>query len=222
MEYYLLQWNLNYKNYNCRIGFALSKTSHEANEERDIMKYIKAIEEYNPINQQEMQDKKVILEYIRHFSNNVLLRDNEIAHITSSGFVMNKALDKVLLVHHNIRNVWAWTGGHADGEEDLLYVAIKEGTEETGVANLVPLSNKIASIDILPVFGHIRKSTYVNVHLHLSIAYVLIADENKEVRICEGENSGVEWFLTDRFTNEYFNESDVYLYNKLISFAHRL
>src|SRR5699024_1093539 len=97
------------------------------------MDYIKAIENYNPINEQEMQDKKVILNYIKHFSNNVLLRDNEIAHITSSGFITNKSLDKVLLVHHNIRNVWSWTGGHADGDDDLLHVAIKEAKEETGI-----------------------------------------------------------------------------------------
>lgn len=186
------------------------------------MKYIKAIEEYKPVNEQEKQDKKVILEYIRHFGDNVLLRDNEIAHITSSGLIMNKDLDKVLFVHHNIRNVWGWTGGHADGDDDLLHVAIKEGTEETGISNLVPLSDKIASIDILPVFGHIKKSQYVNAHLHLSIAYILIADENNKVRICEEENSGVEWFPINKITNENFDPKDVYLYNKLFTIARRV
>lgn len=185
------------------------------------MEYIKAINNYIPINEQEFQDKKVILNYIEHFGNMVLLRENEIAHITSSGFIMNKTLDKVLLVHHNIRNVWSWTGGHADGDEDLLYVSLKEATEETGIINIHPLINQIASIDILPVFGHIRKSKYVNAHLHLSIAFILIADENNEVRICPEENSGVEWFSIDKFTNEHFDKSDVYLYNKLISFAHK-
>lgn len=184
------------------------------------MDYIKTIESYHPVNEQEVQDKKVIFNYIAQFRDNVLLRDNEIAHITSSGFIMNKTLDKVLLVHHNIRNVWSWTGGHADGDEDLLYVSLKEATEETGIISIHPLIDKIASIDILPVFGHIKKSNYVNAHLHLSIAYVLIADENSEVQICSDENSGVEWFSVDKFTNEYFDKSDVYLYNKLITFAH--
>jgi len=185
------------------------------------MEYIKSIEVYNPVNEQEIQDKKVILNYIEHFGNNVLLRDNEIAHITSSGFIMNNTLDKVLLVHHNIRNVWSWTGGHADGDEDLLYVSIKEAKEETGIIDIHPLMDRIASIDILPVFGHIKNSKYVNVHLHLSIAYILIADETNELRICSEENSGVEWFPIDKFTNEYFDKDDVYLYNKLISFAHK-
>lgn len=183
------------------------------------MDYIKNIKDYVPVNEQEAQDKKVILNYIEYFDDNVLLRDNEVAHITSSGFVMNKTLDKVLLVHHNIRDVWAWTGGHADGDKDLLYVSIKEAKEETGLINIYPLSDKIASIDILPVFGHIKKGKYVNVHLHLSIAYILIADEHDKVQICAEENSGVEWFPIEKFTKEYFDEKDAYLYNKLIRFA---
>jgi len=186
------------------------------------MEYRNAIIDYRPVNEQEQQDKKVILNYIENFGNNVLLRENEIAHLTSSGFIMNKTLDKVLLVHHNIRDVWSWTGGHADGDEDLLHVALKEAAEETGILDVYPLSNHIASIDILPVFGHVKKSKYVNAHLHLSIAYILIAEENNEVRICKEENSGVEWFSIDKFTNEYFDKNDVYLYQKLISFAHRL
>ncbi|MDF2483915.1 MAG: hydrolase [Herbinix sp.] len=185
------------------------------------MEYIKVIDEYRPQNEQEAQDKKVILNYIEHFGNNVLLRENEIAHITSSGFIMNPTLDKVLLVHHNIRNVWSWTGGHADGDNDLLHVSIKEAQEETGILKIQPLINQIASIDILPVFGHVKKSKYVNAHLHLSIAFILIADENNEVRICSEENSGVEWFSITKFTTENFDQSDVYLYHKLISFAHK-
>lgn len=90
------------------------------------MGFVQQIIDYIPINKQETQDKKVILDYIKLFPQNILLRDNEFAHITSSGFIMNKSLDRVLMVHHNIRNTWAWTGGHMDGDSDLLHVAIKE------------------------------------------------------------------------------------------------
>ena len=180
------------------------------------MNYINSISEYVPANQQEHQDKKVILRFIDSFPNDVLLRSNEVAHITSSGFIMNNALDKALLVHHTIRNVWAWTGGHADGEADLLQVALKEAREETGVREIAPLFDSVASVDILPVYGHYKKGQYVNAHLHLSIAYLLICEDTQTLHICPEENSGVEWFSTDRFTNEYFDDSDVYLYNKLI------
>ncbi|NLN64183.1 MAG: NUDIX hydrolase [Clostridiaceae bacterium] len=183
------------------------------------MNFITEISEFIPNNAQESQDKKVILDYIKQYQHNVLFRNNEIAHITSSGFIMNPALDRVLMVHHNIRNTWAWTGGHADGDANLLYVAIKEAKEETGVNNVVPLTPKIVSIDILPVFGHWRKGEYVNTHLHLSIAYVLITDENETLKINKNENSGVCWFTIDQFTETYFDEHDVYLYNKIIKRA---
>ena len=183
------------------------------------MDYVKQITDYIPINEQETQDKKVILDYINFFPQNILLRDNEFAHITSSGFIMNNSLDKVLMVHHNIRNTWAWSGGHMDGASDSLHVAIREAKEETGVVNVIPLTTNIASLDILSVVGHRRKNKYVNTHVHLSIAYVLIANENDTLKVNKDENSGVSWFQLDKFNEKYFDEHDVYLYSKLIQRA---
>ena len=96
----------------------------------------------------------------------MLVRENEIAHMTSSGFIVNKDRTKVLMIHHNIYNSWGWTGGHADGDSDLIAVAIKEAKEETGIKNANPITNDICSIDILPVNSHIKKGKYVASHLH--------------------------------------------------------
>jgi 8-oxo-dGTP pyrophosphatase MutT (NUDIX family) len=183
------------------------------------MDYRKQIIEYIPTNEQENQDKKIILNYIENFPHNILLRENVFAHITSSGFVMNKSMDKALMVHHNIRNTWAWTGGHADGDTDFLHVAIKEAKEETGINAVTALTKHIISIDILPVYGHVRRNKYVSAHLHLSVAYVLIASERETLIVKEDENSDVNWFSLDKFTEDYFDDKDVYLYNKLIQRA---
>ncbi|MGH4117910.1 NUDIX hydrolase [Clostridium sp.] len=180
------------------------------------MDYIKQIIEFIPANQQEIQDKKIFLEYVKKFPHTILLRENEFAHITSSGFVMNKTLDKALMIHHNIRDTWAWTGGHVDGDTDFLHVAIKEAKEETGINAAVALTKNIVSIDVFPVYGHIRRNKYVSAHLHLSIAYVLIADEEETLIVKEDENTDVSWFSLDKFTEDYFDAKDVYLYNKII------
>ena len=186
------------------------------------MTYLENIQQFTPANEQEMTEKEVILSFIHQYESNVLLRDNPIAHITSSGFLMNRDLDKVLLIHHNIRNAWAWTGGHADGDSDLLYVAVKEAVEETGAVTISPLSSEIASLDILPVFGHWRKGKFINAHLHLSIAYILICDEQEHLRPQLSENTDVAWFSAGYFTKDHFDPSDVYLYNKLIAKARLL
>ena len=182
------------------------------------MNYIDEIKNYEPKSNQEIQDKKVVLDCIQLFPHNVLLRDNEIAHITSSGFVLNKSLSKVLFIHHNIRNTWAWTGGHADGDSKLLEVAAREAVEETGV-NVKPITKNIASIDVLTVTGHIKNDRYVNSHLHLSIAYLFIANEEDSVTVKSDENSGVEWFPVDRINKDTFTDRDVYLYTKLLQQA---
>ena len=183
------------------------------------MNYKEAIERYKPINEQEASEKKVILDYINQYPHNILLRDNEFGHLTSSGFIMNKELTKTLMIHHNIYNTWAWTGGHADGDEDLLYVAIKEAKEETGVIKIEPLTNEIASIDILPVWGHVKKGKYVATHMHLSVAYILIADEAQELYINEAENSGVKWIEIEEMKQYCKEEKMLPVYYKLIERA---
>lgn len=180
------------------------------------MNWIDSLKTYIPCNEQEKKDKEVILNCIDKFDD-VLTRNNEIAHITSSGFVVNKTRDKVLMVHHNIYNSWAWTGGHADGEDDLLGVALREVNEETGVQNITPVSTDIFSLDILTVLGHVKRGKYVSPHLHLSVAYLLEADDRDVLIVKEDENSGVKWVLIDE-VNVYSNEPHMQkVYEKLIN-----
>ena len=183
------------------------------------MDFMEPIERFVPSNEQEGADKAVLLSFAKANRDTVLLRENAVAHITSSGFLMNRQLDKVLLVHHNIRKAWAWTGGHADGEPDLLQVAVKEAKEETGVITIYPFSQDVASLDILPVRAHERKGRYVNAHLHLSVAYILICREEERTRPALSENTDVAWFDVSHFTEEHFDAADVYLYQKLIQRA---
>ncbi len=179
------------------------------------MPYKNQIENYKPDNEKQHKNKEVILDYIKQYGDKALLRSCEIAHLTSSGFILNQDMTKTLMAHHNIYKTWAWTGGHADGDKDMLEIAIKEAKEETGVKNVKPLSDDIISLDILPVYSHMKNDSYVNTHLHLSIAYVLIADETDDLTINHNENSDVMWIDMDRL-DELCNEPDmVILYKRL-------
>ena len=76
---------------------------------------IRQIENYPPFNEQEEKDKALILGWIRN-NENAFSRENTVAHITASAWVVNKDRSKVLMVYHNIYNSWSWLGGHADGD----------------------------------------------------------------------------------------------------------
>lgn len=80
---------------------------------------------YKPYNEQEENDKEMLLEYIDTFKD-VLTRENRMCHFTASNWIINKQRTKILMAYHNIYKSWAWTGGHADGNENLLEVALKE------------------------------------------------------------------------------------------------
>ncbi|WP_352418881.1 hypothetical protein [Proteiniborus sp.] len=99
------------------------------------MNFNEAILNYQPINKQEKSDKEIILDYIDHFYDNILTRENQIAHMTSSGLILNDSLDKILMIYHNIYNTWTWTGGHADEKEKLV---INE--EETSGVNWIEVN----------------------------------------------------------------------------------
>lgn len=87
------------------------------------------IEYYTPFNEQEETDKQLILNWIRN-NTNAFSRENTVAHMTASAWVVNQDKSKILMVYHNIYNSWSWLGGHADGETDLLAVALREVKEE--------------------------------------------------------------------------------------------
>ena len=158
------------------------------------------LEKFIPYNEQEEVEKRIMLDYIKDFDD-VLTRQNEYGHFTSSAFVLNKERTKVLMIYHKIYNSWAWVGGHSDGDSDLLYVAMKEAKEETGIKNVEPISNDIYSLEIITVNGHEKRGKYVGSHVHLNVTFILEADENEELHIKEDENSGVKWVPIDEILN---------------------
>jgi len=157
------------------------------------MSLLNDIRKYNPINEQEERDKAVMLEFMANHSE-FLERSNQIAHFTTSIWTVNKERTKTLMVYHNIYDSWSWIGGHADGEEDLSRVALRELQEETGVKNAKLISDDIFSLEILTVDGHMKKGVYVPSHLHLNVTYSAEADEKEMLFVNKDENQAVKWW----------------------------
>lgn len=186
------------------------------------MELIPQLEAYIPADEREAEEKQVILEYARHFPDTVLLRENRIAHMTSSAFIVDEAGEMALMAHHDQRGVWAWTGGHTDGDADMLAVALREAREETGICHIRPLSEQIASLDVLYVRSHIKRGKWVNAHLHLSAAYLFVADVKDPLTVRPGENTAVGWLPIKDIDLAHFDKDDVYLYGKLAARAKAL
>ena len=182
----------------------------------DRKELISKIKKYQPFNEQEEMDKALILNWIET-QENAFSRENTVAHMTASAWVVNKERSKVLMIYHNIYNSWSWLGWHADGETDLLAVAVREVKEEAGITNVRPVSDEIFSLESLTVDGHVKKGRYVSSHLHLNVTYLLEADSEEAVSVKADENSGVAWFTSGealkKSTEPWFVE---HVYGKLV------
>ena len=186
----------------CLIGWMQRK--------RDFgMDILKQLINYIPFNEQEAADKALILHCLRELPD-VFTRDNKLAHMTASGWVVNPGRDKVMMVYHNLYDSWSWMGGHADGDRDLLRVALREVQEESGIKQVRPLSEDIFSLEALTVNGHRKHGAYVSSHLHLNVTYLLEAREGQELIAKPDENSGVLWFgleeAIERSNEEWFRK----------------
>lgn len=160
------------------------------------MKIREDIEKYRPCCEQERRDKELILSFLDR-NQDAFLRSNLLAHMTASAWIVNPERTKTLMVYHNLYDSWSWTGGHADGDEDLLAVALKEAREETGIEHVHPVNGEIYSLEVLTVDGHEKRGEYVPSHLHLNVTYLLEASEGDTLHICREENSGVAWFTLE-------------------------
>jgi 8-oxo-dGTP pyrophosphatase MutT (NUDIX family) len=96
-------------------------------------------------------------------------------HVTGSAWVVNPARDKVLLMHHRKHDQWFQPGGHADGDSDIIRVALRETHEETGIpqSDIRLVDGKPFDVDI----HQIAPSQYGPGHTHFDIRFLIEIDD---------------------------------------------
>ena len=94
-------------------------------------------------------------------------------HVTGSTWVVNKARDHVLMMHHKKLNRWFQPGGHADGDADILRVALRETAEETGLSvdDVRLLSASVFDVDIhtIPAMNNEPRHEHIDVRFLVEI-----------------------------------------------------
>ena len=181
-----------------------------------IMEQLRA---YRPWNEQEEADCAELLRRLGQ-GEDLWMRENRSAHLTASGWIVSPERDRVLMAYHNLYQSWAWLGGHADGEADLLSVALREANEESGVL-AAPVSPDIFSLEILHVAPHVKRGKFVCAHLHLNATYLLEADDKSPIRCKPDENSAVRWLSVQDVLSSVSEPAMRPVYQKLMEKAAR-
>ncbi len=145
------------------------------------------LENYEPT-AEEIITKERMLAFL-HEHDDCFERELACGHFTASAWLVNKDLSKALLMHHAKLNIWVQLGGHADGESDLLEVAIKEAQEESGIFDIEPITTQIFDIDIhtIPAKGMDPE------HEHFDVRFLLRATTDQQP-VKNAESKALAWF----------------------------
>src|SRR5688572_18920037 len=117
-----------------------------------------------------------------------LLRSCAPGHFTGSAWVVDAGRSRTLLTHHRKLDKWLQLGGHADGEADLLAVALREAQEESGLKAVRAVSAEIFDIDrhLIPA----RKDEPE--HWHYDVRFLIEADP-AEPLVVTSESKELAW-----------------------------
>jgi 8-oxo-dGTP pyrophosphatase MutT (NUDIX family) len=115
-------------------------------------------------------------------------RSLAIGHVTGSAWILDLERTHVLLTHHGKLDKWLQLGGHADGDPDVLRVAVREAEEESGLERVYPVSRSIFDVDIHLIPA--RKSEAE--HYHYDVRFLLEADRGRPLRI-SSESKDLAW-----------------------------
>lgn len=115
-------------------------------------------------------------------------------HITGSAWLLNPAGDKALLTLHRNLKRWMQLGGHADGDSDVLRVALREATEESGIEGIIPLCGEIMDVDIHPIPARPAKGEPA--HFHYDIRFLMRAPHER-FAISDESDDLAWWSLED-------------------------
>jgi len=133
------------------------------------------LESYTPFPEEPVDRLKAFI----HANPTCFDRELSIGHITGSAWILNPTRTHALLTHHHILDCWLQLGGHADGDSDVLNVALREAQEESGLNSIKTLSNEIFDIDI-----HLFPSQKtLPAHYHHDIRFLFEADDTEPLTV---------------------------------------
>jgi 8-oxo-dGTP pyrophosphatase MutT (NUDIX family) len=117
----------------------------------------------------------------------VFLRSRLDGHFTASCWLLSADGQRVLLTHHRKLGRWLQLGGHADGDPDLVAVALREAEEESGLCDLL-IEPVIFDLDAhrIPARGAEPE------HTHWDVRFVLRCVGSEDFQVSE-ESLALAW-----------------------------
>ncbi len=153
---------------------------------------IKLLQNYNPLDSQELLFKQQILEFVQTYEN-CFERSLEVGHITASAWLLNKNRSHALLMHHAKLDKWFQLGGHCDGDHDVRVVALKEAQEESGIMGISLILDDIFDVDVHLIPANKKEKE----HYHYDIRFLVGVTSDEQI-VQNEESKELRWISKNR------------------------
>ncbi len=140
-------------------------------------------------------------------------RELAIGHVTGSAWILDESRKNVLMMHHRKLDKWFQPGGHCDGDNDVLRVALKEAHEETGVTDIEVLSHEIFDVDV----HEIPERKGILAHFHYDIRFLFEVDKGIQL-IGNAESNDVAWVKLPEVKSHNDSDSIMRMVRKSVKF----
>lgn len=150
------------------------------------------LQNYEPDDIEEMTFKTRMIEFAKT-NPDCFERSSPMGHFTASSWLLSRDGSKALLMHHTKLDRWFQLGGHADGDGDLLSVAIKEAQEESGIHQISAVFETPFDIDIHEIPPNSKEAA----HLHYDVRFLLQVTSDEEITQ-NSESKELRWISQKR------------------------
>lgn len=130
-------------------------------------------------------------------------------HVTGSAWLVSADRSQVLLTHHRKLGRWLQLGGHADGDPDTARVALREASEESGIADLILGDSRPLDLDAHEIPARAGEPA----HVHYDVRYLVVAPP-AAVATRSDESLALRWFDLARPLAVEHDESVARLWRK--------
>jgi 8-oxo-dGTP pyrophosphatase MutT (NUDIX family) len=117
-----------------------------------------------------------------------LLRTCLEGHLTGSAWIVSPDRRRTLLTHHGKLGKWLQLGGHADGDPDLLAVALREAREESGLSRIAAVNTRLFDVDRHWIGNRGAEPG----HWHHDMRFMIEADPAESLTI-SSESKNLSW-----------------------------